>query len=264
MAPKKGRNLTDDKQFVELIEQMASGYKTMGEMVYAVLRESILTGAFAPGEWLRQESIAEVIGVSRIPVRTALMQLESEGLVSFHPHRGARVRTLSAAQIDEIYRLRVVLESYALRLSMVRMTEQRLSRIRDLAEKLDAVPEGTGFVDTRIDFYREVYDAPNNPLLVAMIEQLRSSVGRFMLGFRLDGHAHRSHATFADYVAAGDLTSAESWLRSHLEEVRSGIVELSVSGDGTLPAGGQSEAGHDNFVAAGLDAAVSTGAAAGA
>lgn len=232
MAPKKGRNLSDDKRFGQVVDQLASGYKTIGQMVYAVLHEAITNGAFAPGEWLRQESLAEAIGVSRIPVRTALLQLESEGLVTFHPHRGARVRTLSPAQIDEIYGLRVLLEAHALRLSMARMTADRLAHMQGLAEKLDAEPEGVGFLDTRVRFYREVYDASNNPLLVEMIEELRGHVGRFLLGFRFDGqgHAHRKHASLVEHVRSGDLIAAENWLRSHLEEVRAGILELATTG----------------------------------
>ncbi|MDT4983995.1 MAG: hypothetical protein QOF95_1485 [Pseudonocardiales bacterium] len=232
MAPKKGRNLSDDKRFGQVVDQLASGYKTIGQMVYAVLHEAITNGAFAPGEWLRQESLAEAIGVSRIPVRTALLQLESEGLVTFHPHRGARVRTLSPAQIDEIYGLRVLLEAHALRLSMARMTADRLAHMQGLAEKLDAEPEGVGFLDTRVRFYREVYDAANNPLLVEMIEELRGHVGRFLLGFRFDGqgHAHRKHASLVEHVRSGDLIAAENWLRSHLEEVRAGILELATTG----------------------------------
>jgi DNA-binding GntR family transcriptional regulator len=231
MAPKKGRNLGDDKRFAQVVDQLATGYKTIGQMVYAVLREAITNGAFAPGEWLRQESLAEAIGVSRIPVRTALLQLESEGLVTFHPHRGARVRTLSAAQIDEIYGLRVLLEAHALRLSMARMTPDRLSRMQELAEQLDAEPEGAEFLDARVSFYREVYDAANNPLLVEMIEELRGHVGRYLLGFRFDGHSHRRHASLVDYIRTGDLIAAETWLRSHLEEVRAGIMELAANAD---------------------------------
>jgi DNA-binding GntR family transcriptional regulator len=235
MAPRMARNLRDDKRFVELIDQMTSGYNTMGEMVYAILRESIMSGSFSPGEWLRQESIADAIGVSRIPVRTALLRLESEGVVTLHPHRGARVRTLSAAQIDEIYRLRVLLESYALRLSMVRMSPERLERLRGLADTLDAAPEGAGFADTRVEFYREAYDVENNPLLVEIVEKLRGYVGRYMLGFRFDGQHDRKHSTFVYYITAGDLTAAESWLRAHLEEVRSGILELSAKEDEPAP-----------------------------
>src|SRR4051794_175601 len=99
MAPRKRRNLSTDTRFAHVVDQVAGGYRTIGEMVYAVLKEAIMNGAFAPGEWLGQESLATAIGVSRIPVRTALLQLEAEGLVTFHPHRGARVRNLTAEQI---------------------------------------------------------------------------------------------------------------------------------------------------------------------
>lgn len=225
MAPKRGRNLSTDQRFTGVVDQLAGGYKTIGQMVYAVLKEAILGGAFAPGEWLRQESLAVAIGVSRIPVRTALLQLESEGLVSFHPHRGARVRTLTSGQINEIYRLRSLLESYALGLSIPTMSKERITRLKSLAKELDKQPEGGGFLDVRVQFYRELYDAENNPLLIQLIEELRSHVGRYLLGFRFDGeHKHR-HAELVDRVARGDRKAADAWLQSHLEQVRAGMVQ---------------------------------------
>lgn len=229
--PARGRNLSADQRFTEVVTQFASGYKTIGEMVYGVLREAIVTGAFAPGEWLRQEALAEAIGVSRIPVRTALLQLEAEGLVNFHPHRGAQVRTLSNAQIDEIYRLRMLLEPYALRLSMARMTPERVQRLRTLAATLDAGEDGDDLIETRMLFYREAYDAVHNPLLVEIIEELRGHVGRYLLSFRIS-HDHSSgHADLVEHIAAGDLSAAESWLRTHLDDVRRSIQTLLVAAD---------------------------------
>jgi len=245
MAPKKARNLSQDARFAEVVDQLAGGYKTIGQMVYAVLREAILSGAFAPGEWLRQESLAAAIGVSRIPVRTALLQLESEGLVNFHPHRGARVRTLSAAQINEIYRLRTLLESYALRLSMTKMTPARLHSLRELARQLDEQPEGGQFLDVRVKFYRELYDSENNPLLVEMIEELRSHVGRYLLSFRFDGQHRNRHLELVNHVESGDLTGAEAWLYSHLESVRAGIQELATDETGDADAGDEADSSYD-------------------
>jgi DNA-binding GntR family transcriptional regulator len=232
----KRLDLGQDSRFSEVVDQLASGYKTIGQMVYGVLHEAIISGAFAPGEWLRQEALAEAIGVSRIPVRTALLQLEAEGLVTFHPHRGARIRTLSAAQIDEIYRLRILLESYALRLSMARMTPERLATLRELADKLDSEPEGPGLVNLRVRFYREAYDTANSPLLVEMIEELRGHVGRYLLSFRVDvEHKHLQHAQLLDHMASGDLTAAEAWLYNHLEDVRQGIQALAADEDEVAP-----------------------------
>ena len=262
MAPKKARNLSQDTRFAEVVDQLAGGYKTIGQMVYAVLREAIQSGAFAPGEWLRQESLAAAIGVSRIPVRTALLQLESEGLVNFHPHRGARVRTLSPAQINEIYRLRTLLESYALRLSMTKMTPERLRSLRELARQLDEQPEGGQFLDVRVNFYRELYDAENNPLLVEMIEELRSHVGRYLLSFRFDGQHRSRHVELVSHVEAGDLTGAEAWLYSHLEAVRAGIQELatdeSAAEEGAEDASADDASADDTSV---TDVARDTGAA---
>ncbi|MCW2538529.1 MAG: GntR family transcriptional regulator [Frankiales bacterium] len=234
MAPKKGRNLSTDARFTEVIDHLASGYKTIGQMVYGVLREAIINGAFAPGEWLRQESLAEAIGVSRIPVRTALLQLESEGLVTFHPHRGARIRTMSAAQIDEVYRLRMLLECHALRLSMAQMTPDRLATLTKLAAALDAEPEGGEFVDTRVAFYREAYDVANNPLLVGLIEDLRGHVGRYLLSFRVHGGRSHSHTGLVDIIGWGDVEAAEKWLYAHLDEVRIGIQSLAADEGASL------------------------------
>lgn len=224
MPPKKARDAADAR-FAEVVEQLSSGYKTIGQMAYAVLREAILSGALAPGEWLRQESLAEAIGVSRIPIRTALLQLESEGLVSFHPHRGARVRSLTSSQIDEIFRLRKLLERYALRLSMASMKPERLETLRKLAGQLDEKPAGTDFIEARVQFYRAVYDTERNPLTTQMIEDLRGHIGRYLLRFRFDEHDH-THARLVDHIAAGDLTAAENWLSQHLEKVREGLLQM--------------------------------------
>jgi DNA-binding GntR family transcriptional regulator len=255
MAPRKGRSLSQDARFAEVVDELSGGYRTIGQMVYAVLKEAIIGGTFAPGEWLRQESLAEAIGVSRIPVRTALLQLESEGLVTFHPHRGARVCTLSPAQINEIYRLRTLLESYALRVSMTRMTPARAGLLRDLAVQLDEQHEGGEFLDVRVRFYRELYDAENNPLLVEMIEELRGHVGRYLLGFRFQGTHKRLHTELVDHVARGDLVSAEAWLYSHLEGVRQGIESI-VLGEGEEDAAQGDESGAED-----ADTAANAGAA---
>ena len=218
-------------RFAEVVDRLAGGYKTISQLVYEVLKEAVVSGTFAPGEWLRQEWLANAIGVSRIPVRTALVQLESEGLVELHPHRGARVRTLTSAQINEIFRLRALLESHALRRSMARMTPSRVAQVKALAEQLDAQEEGSAFVDARIRFYRELYDGQENPLLVQMIEELRSHLGRYLLGIRVDhSHERNRHAELVTYVANNDLASAESWLHAHLEEVRTRIETLVLDG----------------------------------
>lgn len=250
MAPRKGRDLTDDQKFAGLVAQLSGGYKTVGQMVYSVLREAILSGAFSPGEWLRQESLAKAIGVSRIPVRTALLQLESEGMITFHPHRGARVRTLSPEQIDEIYRLRTLLESYALTRANRHIEPARLARLQKLGTKLDRQRQGSGFLDLRIEFYRELYAADDNPLLVEMIDDLRNHVGRYYLGFKA---SHQNHVDLVNKLQDGDMEGAVAWLTTHFDRVRQGITEIATDSDGDAVAGEISETepveGHQDEIA---------------
>jgi len=237
LAAKPGDKDDQGARLASVVSELGAGYQTVGKMVYTVLRGAIENGTFAPGEWLRQETLADAIGVSRIPVRTALLQLESEGLVTFHPHRGAQVRSISIAQIEEIYRLRLLLEPYALRLSMARMTPERLATMREFATALDSAETGPGFVDTRVEFYRAVYDADYNPLLVSMIEDLRSHVGRYLLSLHFKPAHHGRHEELVDHIAKRDLPSAEAWLYAHLENVRQSILELADEGGGEDGAG---------------------------
>jgi DNA-binding GntR family transcriptional regulator len=80
------------------------------------LRERILAGQFAPGSALRQDAIASEYGISKIPVREALVQLQSEGLVDIFPNRGFQVRPLATAELDEVFKLRLLIEPAAVAL----------------------------------------------------------------------------------------------------------------------------------------------------
>src|SRR5437660_12006142 len=85
--------------------------QTIASMTVEALRGRILRGDYPEGEPLRQDALADELGVSRIPVREALRQLEAEGLVTFSPHRGAVVSSLSLEEIEELFELRADIES---------------------------------------------------------------------------------------------------------------------------------------------------------
>src|SRR3982751_2703327 len=102
--------------------------QTTASMAVEALRERILRGDYPEGEPLRQDALAEELGVSRIPVREALRQLEAEGLVTFSPHRGAVVSSLSLDEIDELFELRAAIESDLLRRAIPKMTKEQLDR----------------------------------------------------------------------------------------------------------------------------------------
>lgn len=100
--------------------------QTVAEQVAKVLRESIADGSLAAGTPLRQDDLAERFGFSRMPVRDALRQLEAEGIVSIHPTKGAHVARMDATEIREIFAVRALLESEALRLSVPNLAKETL------------------------------------------------------------------------------------------------------------------------------------------
>ena len=87
--------------------------QTMTSQLIVRFRDRILSGAYAPGSALRQDTLAAEFGTSKIPVREALVQLQSEGLVDIFPNRGFQVRPLDGAELDEVFRLRLQIEPTA-------------------------------------------------------------------------------------------------------------------------------------------------------
>ena len=96
------------------------------ELVADVLREAITTGRLRANEPLPQDEIADQLQVSHIPVREALRQLQSEGLVTYQANRGATVAALTTAEIREIYEIRILLETAAIRAATPRLTPVQL------------------------------------------------------------------------------------------------------------------------------------------
>jgi len=116
------------------------------EAAYQTIRARIIDGSYASGQHLSGERLAEAVGVSRTPVREALRRLHAEGLVRVVPNQGAYVTGWTSADIDQMFGLRTVLESYAAELATARLTEAQIDRIAILADETYSLamerPEG--------------------------------------------------------------------------------------------------------------------------
>lgn len=210
-----------------LAERHQRAFPTVSDMVYEIIRDGILQGAFAPGERLRQDELAEAIGVSRIPVRSALMQLDAEGLIDFHSYRGALVTDVSIDDMREIYDIRALVEPHALRKAMRTMTPERLEHLERLARELNDIEDGAQFLERRIAFFTELYSGGEQPLMLALIERLRMRAGRYWLerdlGYVLKP-SERDHVQILGFMKAGDADGAAEWLQGHLERLGREVV----------------------------------------
>jgi DNA-binding GntR family transcriptional regulator len=149
--------------------------QTAHEFVRNVLRRAILSGELRGGTRLVQADLASMLEVSTTPVREALRDLASEGLIRFDPHRGAVVQELSGDELREIYMIREILEPFALRLAVPKVTPDLLDRLRALHEKMESEPHSAEWVDANRLFHLSIYEAAGFPRLSAIIKGLEDA-----------------------------------------------------------------------------------------
>ena len=148
---------------------------TAQEAVLLEVRRLLVTGELAPGAPVRQESLAERLGVSRVPVREALKVLEGEGHVVYLPRRGYIVAELSVDDLVEVYRMRELLEAEAIRVAVPRLTPAILDQLSETARAVDhAGAQGDLAMMTASNrrFHFLLFDAAGLPRLARTLRQL--------------------------------------------------------------------------------------------
>jgi|tagenome__1003787_1003787.scaffolds.fasta_scaffold20491372_2 DNA-binding GntR family transcriptional regulator len=207
------------------------GHLTMASAAAGELRRRILDGTYAAGLPLRQDALAEEFGVSRIPVREALLQLEAEGLVRILPHRGAVVSALSTEEVEEIFELRALLEPRLLRRSAPRLTETDYTALRttlsEFEQALRAGPvERWGELNTA--FHVRLYERADRPRTLGLVSTLLRDSDRhtrLQLTYT-DGRARaeEEHAELLSLCEARRIREACALLRSHIDNVGRTLV----------------------------------------
>ena len=190
------------------------------------MRQRILDGFYPEGFQLRQDALAADLGVSRIPVREALTQLEAEGLVRIVPHRGAVVSDLSVDDIEDLFALRTWMEPRLLRRSAPRLTAADHETLQGLlAEYSEAMrtgdPRRWGELNT--EFHMLLYSRANHTRSMAIVATLLQASDRYtriQLSFT-DGRkrAEREHAQLASLCRRGKVSEASALLTQHIRHV---------------------------------------------
>jgi len=177
LQPPKNQFAAPDKKGLPIQRQ------TVVSATLQVLRDKILRGELLEGEQLRQEAMAEQLGVSRIPLREALRQLQSEGLVTFYPHRGVVVSTLSPEEISEAFELRAVLEPDLLRRAIPNLTEADFAKADGILAAYEADLEngdGSTWGELNWQFHSTLLERANRPLSLGIIRNLNYHSNRYV------------------------------------------------------------------------------------
>lgn len=201
---------------------------TAPDRIVATLRDEIRRGILAPGTPLPQDELARRFEVSRNPLRESLAVLAGEGLVTLRPGRRAIVTQLTAAEIAELYDLRIAVEC-TLAAPVVEATAPRdLERMRQAAQYAADAEDGIPWLDANYHFHRVLYALADRPRTQALCEQLLttsqpySALNVGALGGRAVADAE--HAQMVEAVAARDADALADLIATHLRHARQALL----------------------------------------
>lgn len=202
--------------------------QTIEQLIADSLRAAIADGRLEAGQRLRQEEIAAEFGVSHIPVREALRELEGQGLVTVLPRRGAVVTALTPNEVEEVVEMRVILECAALRHAIPRATPQILAQAAAALDAIDCESDNTRWSALNWQFHASLYKAAERPRLFATIESLYASVGRYLqveeTVLNNLPHSQEEHRRLLRLVEMQRADEAAELLTQHITEPGAGLV----------------------------------------
>jgi DNA-binding GntR family transcriptional regulator len=196
-----------------------------------LIREAILDGRLVPGERLKEEELARELGISRTPVREALLMLQAEGLVNATPNRGAAVRVHTPEDLDDLYQLRALLEGYAARRAAARISEEQIELMRGSCDRFDMLSpadELRELVRENLLFHNTILDAAGSARLAGMVREVielplvyKSYIWYSPDQKQISAHYHRQ---IVNALAARDSERAELIMKEHVFEARDLLV----------------------------------------
>lgn len=208
-------------------------HRTLSAAIVEQLRQGILSGAFAAGSQLRQDALATEFGVSRIPVREALFQLEAEGLVHIEPHKGAIVSGFALDEIDDVFDLRVMLEPRLLQRSVPLLTSsdhQRIDALGDAFADALARHDVARWGELNAQFHLALYCAAGLPRTLSVVTSLLQASDRYtrvqLTRASALARAQREHRKLLLLCREGRLAEACDHLVAHVEAVRRDLHRL--------------------------------------
>lgn len=202
-----------------------------GELVYRALLHAIRNGDLPPGQRIREEEIAQLLGVSRTPVREAIQQLQSRRLIEYAPGRGMAVLEMSRQQILELYAMREVLEGAAARFAAQHASPDEIDVMKGLLDELTAAKgDSAGLAALNATLHRTIYEAARNRYVQEALNNLADALSllrstTFSLPER-HASADVEHRAMVAAIEARDADAAERTSRLHIREAQRARLKM--------------------------------------
>lgn len=200
------------------------------ERVYAAMQELIISRQLAPGEHLVESELAEMLGVSRQPIREALQLLNSEGWVDLRPGYGAFVHAPTDTEVDQLLAVRAVLEGESARLAAQHADAEGIARLRKLCadgESALASDDIDGMVAANAELHRSVTELSENRVLLDFVTQVDRRVRWYYtpIARHRGNRSWEEHGRLVDAIERGDADTAAQIMREHTERTRQSYLE---------------------------------------
>lgn len=201
---------------------------SLAGQVTSALRDLIISGAYVQDQPLRQDEIANRLGVSRIPVREALQLLEAEGLIVNVPYKGAVVASLSSEEIEEYFDIRANLESDLLERAIPNMKPENFEAARKAERRIRASsPAKWGENNWRL--HAELYEPANRPITLDLAKKIHDNLDRYVrlqlaLSKKNRVRAHNEHTRLIDLCEAHMKREAVKLLHGHIVGARDDLL----------------------------------------
>jgi DNA-binding GntR family transcriptional regulator len=204
-------------------------FQTAEQFAHDRLRELILSGELGGGTKLHQDELANRLGISRMPVRQAILRLENEGLVVQRPNRGATVTLLGSDEILELFEMRSVLEGWAFRIAVPQMTAENRDEVARLITVLDeAQSDIARWVERHNELHEYLCQCAKRPRLATAARHLRHSVSPYIRLY-LSAYSRAEmfgfeHETLLRAIERKNPTRSEAIMREHVMSAAKGVV----------------------------------------
>lgn len=208
------------------LSQMAS----TSDIICEALRDAIIRGDIEEGQILRQETIARKFNVSRIPVREALKQLESQGLVTSVRYKGVVVASMSVSEIAEIFEFRALVEAKTIELSVLAMSEDSLRAASKYCDAFASESDPNKWGDLNRQYHHALYADSDRPFYLEIIRKTNDRVERYVRA-QLDltegmAQAKSEHMAILDACRKRDAPLAARLTGEHIAQAGKALVEF--------------------------------------
>ena len=213
-----------------IVQERAPLVRNASAAATELIRQAIVDGRLPPGQRLKEEELARELGISRTPVREALLILQAEGLVDAAPNRGAVVRSHAAGDLEDLYQLRALLEGYATRRAAANITEAALESLEASCDRFEELmdSEVQELVKENLFFHNVILEASRSRRVAELVRKVielplvyRSYIWYSVDQRRISAHYHRQ---ITKALRSRDGERAELVMKEHVFEARDVLV----------------------------------------